>query len=101
MTLVGRSARTPCTRGTPPSWRGGTIAPVEPAHLEEVEKTLLLISHARERAERSARAIGRDDAGSRLAVALEDADHQLLAVHGELMRASYFDTPTEQLKLAS
>ena len=100
MTLVRLSARTPCARGTPPSWRGGTIAPVNSAHLEEVEKTLLLISHARERAERSARAIRRDDAGSRLAVALEEADRRLLALHGELMRSSYFGDTQDQLKLA-
>ena len=69
-------------------------------HLEEVEKTLLLISHARERAERSARAIRRDDAGSRLAVALEEADRRLLAIHSELMRSSYFGDAHDQLKLA-
>ncbi len=69
-------------------------------HLEEVEKTLLLISHARERAERSARTIRREGGASRLAVALEEADRQLLAIHGELMRSSYFGDAQDQLKLA-
>jgi hypothetical protein len=76
------------------------IVDVNAAHLEEVEKTLLLISHARERAERSARAIRDEDAGSELAVALEEADRRLLAVHGELMRSSYFGGAQDQLRLA-
>jgi hypothetical protein len=73
---------------------------VDAAHLEEIEKTLLLISHARERAERSARAIRRDEADSPLAAALEEADRRLLAVHGELTRSSYFGEASPQLKLA-
>jgi hypothetical protein len=73
---------------------------VNPAHLEEVDKALLLISHARERAERAARAIRSEDAGSRLAAALEEADRRLLVVHSELMRSSYFGDTSEQLKLA-
>jgi len=72
---------------------------VNATHLEEVEKTLL-ISHARERAERSARAIRREDGASRLAGALEEADRRLLAIHSELMRSSYFGDAHDQLKLA-
>jgi len=94
------SARSRCTRDTSTSWRTSTIAPVNPAHLDEVEKTLLLISHARERAERSARAIRREDAGSPLAAGLEEADRRLLAVHGELMRSSFFGDAQDQLRLA-
>ncbi|MFN8185909.1 MAG: hypothetical protein U0R69_02395 [Gaiellales bacterium] len=69
-------------------------------HIEQVEKTLLLISHARERAERSAREIRREAGDSHLVAALEEADRRLLAVHGELMRTSYFESASEQLKLA-
>ena len=74
---------------------------METAHLEEVEKTLLLVSHARERAERAARRIREVDPGSRLAAALEETDKRLLALHGELMRSSYFgDAQDDQLRLA-
>lgn len=73
---------------------------MDAAHLEEIEKTLLLISHARERAERAARAIRRESGDSRLVAALEEADRRLLALHGDLMRSSYFETPSPQLKLA-
>lgn len=69
-------------------------------HLAEVERTLLLIAEARERAERAARTIRREDAEARLVTALEEADQGLLAVHGQLMRSAYFEASSGQLKLA-
>lgn len=70
-------------------------------HLAEVDRALLLISEARERAERAGRAIERDGGDAHLVAALGEADRSLLAVHGELMRAAYFpSSAAEQLKLA-
>ena len=71
---------------------------MNPSHLEEVDRTLLLISPARERAERSARAIRREDAGSRLPLRRPTAACSLS--NGELMRSSYLGETSEQLKLA-
>ena len=69
--------------------------------LEEIDRTLLFISEARERAERAARSIKREDPEPHLVKALEEADRRLLAVHTELMRAAYFPASSEQqLKLA-
>lgn len=84
----------------PPSAGASSIELVNQAHLAEIERTLLYISEARERAERTARSMRRDEGDPRLVSALEDADRGLLAVHGELMRAAYFPASSEQLKLA-
>ena len=71
-------------------------------HLAEVDKALLFISEARERAEQAARAIKGDGAEPHLVSALEDADRDLLAVHATLMRAAYFPTSGRaQLALAA
>jgi hypothetical protein len=82
---------------------GVRIGDVSSEHLAEVERTLLLIAEARERAERTARRVRREEGERRLVEALEDADRALLAVHGELMRSAYFgaDASSEQLRLAS
>jgi hypothetical protein len=72
------------------------------AHFAEVEKTLLYISEARERADRSARGLARDGAETHLVEALEDAERELLAVHRRLMQTTYFAVPRsheEQLAL--
>lgn len=63
------------------------------SHFDEIERTLLLISGARERAERAARTIRRDDAEPHLVEALEAADSELLALHRRLMQATYFAVP--------
>lgn len=70
-------------------------------YLNEIDKTLLYISEARERAEHLAREIRSNDGDDRLAEALDRADRGLLDVHGELMRSTYFPAPArEQLRLA-
>lgn len=63
------------------------------SHFAEVEKVLLYVSEARERAERAARSLRRDDAEPHLVEALEAADRELLAVHRRLMQTTYFGTP--------
>lgn len=63
------------------------------AHFDEIERTLLVISGARERAERAARTIGRGGAEPHLVDALAEADRELLALHRRLMQATYFAVP--------
>jgi hypothetical protein len=75
------------------SGRSGTIAGVNEAHFDEIERTLLLITGARERAERAARSLGKDGAEPHLVEALEAADGELLALHRKLMQATYFAVP--------
>lgn len=70
-----------------------TIGSVNESHFDEIERTLLLISGARERAARTARTIGRDGAETHLVEALEAADEELLALHRRLMQATYFAVP--------
>jgi hypothetical protein len=73
---------------------------VDPSHLGEVDNALLLISEAREFVERTARRIDGEGGDAQLITALEEADRDLLSIHGELMRATYFGSSKEQLKLA-
>lgn len=69
------------------------------AHFKEVERTLLYISEARERAEMSAKEIARDGAEPHLVTALEDAAAELLSLHRTLMHRTYFAVPEKQLAL--
>lgn len=76
---------------------------MSPDELAEIEAALLCISEARERAERLARELKRSNRDGDVVDALEAADRELLAVHGDLMRRAYFgESPpcAEQLKLA-
>ncbi|MGI8439411.1 MAG: hypothetical protein ACR2NV_04280 [Thermoleophilaceae bacterium] len=69
------------------------------SHFKEVERTLLYISEARERAEKSAREIARDEAEPHLVSALEETEAELLALHRKLMQRTYFARPKQQLAL--
>ena len=69
------------------------------AHFAEIEKTLLYISEARERAAKSAAELGKADAPAHLAAALEDAERALEALGRELFQATYFAVPDEQLAI--
>jgi len=75
------------------------MARVNESHFAEIEKTLLFVTEARERAQRAAKALGRDDADGHLVEALEEAERALMAVHRRLMHATYFAVPKEQLTL--
>jgi hypothetical protein len=72
---------------------------VNEGHFAEIEKTLLYISEARERAESAARTVARDGAEEHLVKALEEADRELLALHRRLMQRTYFAVQKEQLTL--
>lgn len=69
------------------------------SHFAEVEKTLLYVSEARERAERAVQILERDDAERHLIEALEDAERELLGLHRRLMQATYFAVPKHQLTI--
>lgn len=69
------------------------------AHFAEIEKTLLYVSEARERAGRAKRALERSDAEPHLIEALDEAERELEAVHRTLMQRTYFAVPKEQLTL--
>jgi hypothetical protein len=73
---------------------------VNPVHLAEVDRALLLISEAREFAERTARLVAGEMGDAGLVSALEAADRELLTLHGHLSRAAYFPGSREQLRLA-
>ncbi len=79
------------------------MGPMNEAHFAEIEKTLLYVSEARERAEVAARTIGRDNGEAHLVEALERTQTELLALHRRLMQATYFAVPaagTDQERLA-
>ncbi|MGH2996348.1 MAG: hypothetical protein ACRDON_00320 [Gaiellaceae bacterium] len=69
------------------------------AHFAEIEKALLYVSEARERAERAARSLRRDDAEPHLVEALEEAERELERLGRTLMQRTYFAVPKEQLTL--
>ena len=69
------------------------------AHFADIEKTLLYISEARQRAEKAAKELRRDEAESHLIAALEEAERELEALGRKLMQQTYFAVPKEQLSL--
>ena len=68
-------------------------------HFAEVEKTLLYVSEARERAERAARQLSRQAAAQHLVEALEELERELDDLHRRTMQRTYFAVPKEQLTL--
>jgi hypothetical protein len=70
------------------------VAEVNEAHFAEVEKTLLFVSEARQRAERAAKTLGKDAADEHLIEALEEAEQELAAIHRRLMQSTYFAVPS-------
>lgn len=75
---------------------------MQPTHLADIERALLVISEARERTEQAARSLKRDGGDVGIVGALQEADDDLLAIHGKLMRAAYFPAggTEQQLRLA-
>jgi hypothetical protein len=72
---------------------------VNEAHFAEIEKVLLYVSEARERAERAARTLRSDDAEPHLVEALEEAERELERLGRSLMQRTYFAVSKEQLAL--
>jgi hypothetical protein len=71
----------------------------EEFQLAEVEKTLLYISEARARADRSRAALERDGAEEHVVQALADSAEALAAEHRRLLQRTYFAVPDDQRKL--
>jgi hypothetical protein len=64
-------------------------------HLSEVEKTLLYISEARERAQRAAVAIEKAGAEAYLVAALRATECALAEDHRQLMQRTFFAVPVD------
>ena len=59
-------------------------------HFNEIERVMLNVSHARERALKAAKLIGKDGADPHLVAALERAGAELAETHRALMQGTYF-----------
>lgn len=71
------------------------------SHLGEVEKTLLYISEARERARRARSALEKADAEPHLIAALSASEQALADEHKKLMQRTFFAVPSgDQARLA-
>lgn len=69
-------------------------------HFAEIEKTLLYISEARKRAEKTAKELKKAGAEEHLVKAVELAERELEAIGRKLMQQTYFAVPKDQLELA-
>jgi hypothetical protein len=70
------------------------------AHSSEVERVLLHIGHACDRAKRGAQAVGKDGDDPRVAQALADAADELSRVYRQLTQSTYYAVDEDGLKLA-
>lgn len=66
------------------------------AHFREIEKVLLYVSEARERAAKAARLLAKGDAEPHLTAALEAAEQELQQLHRRLMQGTYWAIPEAQ-----
>ncbi len=69
------------------------------AHFSEIEKVLLYISEARERAERARLTLVKDGAEAHLVTALQTSEDALRGEHRRLMQATFYAVPGQE-KLA-
>jgi hypothetical protein len=70
------------------------------SQLAEVEKALLYIAEARDRAARTRRELERQEAEPHVIAALEASELTLAAEHRRLMQAAFFAVPSDQDRLA-
>lgn len=66
------------------------------AHFSEIEKVLLYISEARERAERARLAIVKDSAEPHLIAALKESEDRLRAEHRRLLQQTFYAKPDQE-----
>lgn len=66
------------------------------AHHSEVEKVLLYISEARERAQRAREALVRDGAEPHLVAALGEAEERMRQEHRRLLQATFYAVPDQE-----
>lgn len=64
--------------------------------MSEVEKTLLYISEARQRAERAVKELEGDGAELHLIKAMRESERVLAEEHRRLMQSTYFAVPEDQ-----
>lgn len=69
-------------------------------HSSEVERALLHVGHASDRARRAAAQVAKDGADPHVVKALEDAAEELTQVYRRLAQATYYAIPSDDLKLA-
>ncbi len=85
----------PTASGLAPSF----LAMANEAHLGEVEKVLLYVSEARERAARASAQLERSGAPEHLVAALKDTQDRLEDDHRKLMQGTFFALPSRQDQL--
>ena len=73
--------------------------PRDERHYGEIEKVLLYVSEARERAERARRELVKDGAEPHLIAALEATEERMRAEHRRLMQSTFYAVPGQD-KLA-
>jgi hypothetical protein len=69
-------------------------------HSKEVERVLLFVSDAQERARRAADQLRQDGADSHVVEAIEGAQDELADLHRRLMQSTYYAVPETAQKLA-
>lgn len=70
------------------------------AHSKEVERVLLFISDARERARRASEQLRADGADPHIVQAMSDAQQDLSDLHRRLMQGTYYAVPEATQRLA-
>lgn len=70
------------------------------AHSGEVEKVLLYVGDARDRARAAAERVARDGADENVVRALHDAERELGELHRRLTQQTFYAVPDAGLKLA-
>jgi hypothetical protein len=70
------------------------------AHSSEVERILLFVSDAQERARRGAERIAKEGAEPHIVDALRQAQSELGDLHRRLMQETYYATPSAAQRLA-
>jgi hypothetical protein len=70
------------------------------AHSGEVEKVLLYVGDARDRARAAAERVGRDGAEEHVVQALRDAERELGELHTRLSQQTFYAVPDAGLRLA-
>lgn len=89
------------TRRASSSGASPNVPVMSESHLSEVEKTLLYISEARERAQRARAALERAEAEPHLIAALKATEQALADDHRKLMQRTFFAVPSsDQERLA-
>lgn len=63
------------------------------AHFSEIEKVLLYLSEARERAERARKQLEHDGAESHLIAALQECEQRMRQEHRRLMQCTFYAVP--------